>query len=91
MANNGVTKAGKVIGICVGVTVLLGFIGTVVGYAVDTRSTTRRNQTKIATLEKKVDYLYKQAVYDSIKESIENPELQKQIHEIIKENGNDST
>ena len=94
MAHNGVTRLGKIVGICVGITVLLAFVGGLVAEAVVTRSTTRNNKKKIATLETKIDFIYDQSKEQELRKRIEDSlkdyTMMVKIDSIVKVNG-DST
>ena len=93
MVHNGLAKLGKIIGICVGVSVLLGFIGTLIAEAVEMRSTARDNKQKIATLETKVDFIYdqskEQALRKRIEDSLRDYTMMVKIDSLVEHNGND--
>ena len=92
--HNGLTKTGKIVGICVGIVTVLGSLSLVVADVVETRSTARNNRQRITTVEKKVDFIYDQAKENALRKRIEdsltNFKLMTKIDSIVKVNG-DST
>jgi len=94
MINNGGKKIARIVGICVGICTILGSFGWLVAQGVEMRSATRGNRQKIVVLEKKVDYIYDQAVEDALRkritDSLTNYKLMVKVDSLVKVNG-DST
>lgn len=90
MAHNGITKTSKIVAICVGIATILGSLTLLIADVVETRSTARNNRQRIITVEKKVDFIYDQALRKRIEDSLTNFKLMTKIDSIVKVNG-DST
>ena len=90
MAHNGITKTSKIVAICVGIATIIGSLTLLIADVVETRSTARNNRQRIITVEKKVDFIYDQALRKRIEDSLTNFKLMTKIDSIVKVNG-DST
>ena len=90
MAHNGITKTSKIVAVCVGIATILGSLTLLIADVVETRSTARNNRQRIITVEKKVDFIYDQALRKRIEDSLTNFKLMTKIDSIVKVNG-DST